>query len=143
MRLRLFVAALFFFPAAYTQTSPTVPIRVAGLAANSNAVGDGGPALQATLEYPVGVALDPAGNIYIADEGLLRIRKVTPAGLITTIAGTGDFASGADGAPAASSPVWPHAVAVDSRGTVYFSDSHTRVRKIAADGNAPSGNDRW
>jgi uncharacterized protein (TIGR03437 family) len=116
---------------AFSQTSPT---RVAGLDPNSKSTGDGGPALQASLLYPISVAVDPSGNLYLADEGILRIRKVTPDGLISTIAGTGDFNSGPDGTPAVSSPVWPHGVAVDSHGTVYFSDSHSRVRKIAADG---------
>jgi uncharacterized protein (TIGR03437 family) len=101
---------------------------------NSTSVGDGGPALQARLLYPIGVAANSEGNLYIADEGLLRIRKVTPDGLITTIAGTGEFSSAPDGSMAAASPVWPTAVAVGASGTVYFSDSHTRVRKIAADG---------
>jgi sugar lactone lactonase YvrE len=107
---------------------------VAGLDPNSASIGDGGPALQATLQYPISVAVDLSGILYVADEGMLRIRKVTPDGLISTIAGTGEFTSGPDGAPAVSSPVWPYGIAVDSHGTVYFSDSHSRVRKIASDG---------
>ena len=125
--------ALFFLvlPVAFSQTGPT---RVAGLDPASTSTGDGGPALQASLLNPISVAVDLSGNLYFADEGTLRIRKVTPDGLISTIAGTGDFTSGPDGAPAASSPVWPYGIAVDTHGTVYFSDSHSRVRKIAADG---------
>jgi uncharacterized protein (TIGR03437 family) len=122
---------LLAIPLAIGQTSPT---RVAGLEPNSPSTGDGGPALGASLLYPISVTVDLSGDLYIADEGLLRIRKVTPAGLISTIAGTGEFNSGPDGAPAVSSPVWPYGLAVDTHGTVYFSDSHSRVRKIAADG---------
>jgi len=51
--------------------------------------GDGGPAVSATLTAPVGVAADSAGNVFIVDYGNGRIRKVSPAGIITTIAGTG------------------------------------------------------
>lgn len=132
MRYRCALAALALFgPILFGQVNP---VRIAGLDPGSTSVGDGGPALQGRLEFPISVALDAAGNLYIADDGLLRIRKVTPGGVISTIAGNGDFTSGADGAPAVSSPVWPYGVAVDSNGTVYFSDSHARVRKIAPDG---------
>jgi trimeric autotransporter adhesin len=131
MRRRLLAPLWLLIPVAFSQTSPT---RVAGLDPNSTSTGDGGPALEASLLYPISVAVDLSGNLYIADEGILRIRQVTPAGLISTIAGTGDFTSGPDGAPAVNSPVWPYGIAVDSHGTVYFSDSHSRVRKIAADG---------
>ena len=131
MRRRSLAPLWLVIPVAFSQTSPT---RVAGLDPNSTPTGDGGPALQASLLYPISVAVDLSGNLYIADDGILRIRKVTPAGLISTIAGTGDFTSGPDGAPAVSSPVWPYGIAVDSHGTVYFSDSHARVRKIASDG---------
>ena len=131
MRRRSLALLWLVIPVAFSQTSPT---RVAGLDPNSTSTGDGGPALQASLLYPISVAVDLSGNLYVADEGILRIRKVTPDGLISTIAGTGDFNSGPDGAPAVSSPVWPYGIAVDSHGTVYFSDSHSRVRKIASDG---------
>jgi uncharacterized protein (TIGR03437 family) len=118
-------------PLAFSQTNPS---RVAGLEPNTNAVGDGGPALQGSLLYPISVAVDTSGNRYFADEGLLRIRKVTPGGSISTIAGTGEFNSGPDGALAIASPIRPYGLAVDVQGTVYFSDGHGRVRKISADG---------
>jgi uncharacterized protein (TIGR03437 family) len=131
MRRRSLALLWLVIPVAFSQTGPT---RVAGLDPNSTSTGDGGPALQASFLYPISVAVDRSGNLYVADEGILCIRKVTPDGLISTIAGTGDFSSGPDGAPAVSSPVWPYGIAVDSHGTVYFSDSHSRVRKIASDG---------
>ncbi len=114
--------------------SQTTPVRVAGLDPDSTSVGDGGPATSARLLYPISVAIDTSGNLYIADEGLLRIRKVRPDGIISTVAGTGEYRSDPDGSPGVSTAVWPYGLAVDSHGILYFSDSHTLVRKIAPDG---------
>ena len=63
--------------------------------------GDGGPAISAEINLPYGVAVDVAGNLFIADTGNQRIRKVTPAGIITTIAGNGNEGYSGDGGPAA------------------------------------------
>ncbi len=133
MSFRWFRTA-FLLTAMLTAFGQSGAVRIAGLDPSSTSVGDGGPATLARLEYPTSVAVDTSGNLYIADEGLLRIRKVGTDGTISTIAGTGAFQSGADGGPAVSTPVVPYGVAVDSRGTVYFSDSRVLVRKIAADG---------
>ena len=67
--------------------------------------GDGGPATQARLGTPRALARDPVGNLYIGDTFNNRIRKVTPLGTITTIAGTGTAGSGCDGGPAAATSV--------------------------------------
>src|SRR5436190_1623783 len=64
--------------------------------------GDGGPAVSAQLNFPVGVAVDAAGNLFIADAENNRIRKVTAAGIISTIAGTGTSGFRGDGGPATS-----------------------------------------
>ncbi len=64
--------------------------------------GDGGPAKEAQLSYATGIALDPSGNLYIIDEGNNRVRKVTPGGMITTIAGTGSSGYEGDGGPASA-----------------------------------------
>jgi hypothetical protein len=61
--------------------------------------GDGGPATSAALNDPYGVAVDAAGNLYIADDANNRIRKVATNGTITTVAGTGAAGFGGDGAP--------------------------------------------
>jgi uncharacterized protein (TIGR03437 family) len=125
------VALLLTAATAFGQSGA---VRIAGLDPSSTSVGDGGPATLARLEYPTSVAVDASGNLYIADEGLLRIRKVGLDGVISTVAGTGTFQSGPDGGPAVNTPVVPYGVAVDSHGIVYFSDSRVLVRKIAADG---------
>ncbi len=97
--------------------------------------GDGGLATNASLRYPAGVAVDAAGNLYIADQGNHRIRKVTPAGAISTLAGNGvpDFSG--DGGPATMASLqFPSGVAVDRAGNLYIADTmNFRIRKVATD----------
>ena len=96
--------------------------------------GDGGPATEAKLG-PSGVAVDGAGNIYIADGGNNRIRKIDAAtGIISTIAGTGERGYSGDGGPATEARLsFPNDVAVDAGGNVYVSDnSNHRIRKVDA-----------
>ncbi len=98
--------------------------------------GDGGPAAQARLWAPAEVALDAAGNLYFADEQNSRIRKVTPGGTITTVAGSGVSGYGGDGAPATDALLaFPDGVAVDAAGDIYIADTAThRIRKVTPDG---------
>jgi hypothetical protein len=95
--------------------------------------GDGGAAVSAQLNYPHGIAVDAAGNLFIADYNNCRIRKVTPGGIIGSIAGTGAGSFSGDGGPATSALLnWPEAVAVDAAGDVYIADTlNQRIRKIA------------
>ena len=81
--------------------------------------GDNIQATSAALYYPVGVGLDTAGNVYIADSWNHRIRKVTiSTGIITTFAGTGTASYSGDNGPAMSATLnYPYGVAVDSAGT--------------------------
>ncbi len=99
--------------------------------------GDNGPAVKATLNHPVGIALDASGNLYIADTGNHVIRKVTN-GVITTVAGNGTPGFAGDGGPAASFVTElnsPKGVAVDSAGNIYISDTtNQRIRMISANG---------
>ena len=108
---------------------------VAGNGASTFA-GDGGPALSASLKTPVSVAVDGAGNLYIADYYNARIRKVTAAtGTISTVAGTGTAAFAGDGGSAtAASLNGPNDVAVDAAGNLYIADElSNRIRKVTAD----------
>ena len=98
--------------------------------------GDGGPASQAQLSEPEGVAADRAGNVYIADSNNHRIRKVDATGTITTIAGTGESGFSGDGGPASQAQLfYPRGVAVDGLGNLYIVDSfNNRIRKVDATG---------
>ena len=90
--------------------------RVAGNA-RSGYSGDGGPATSAQLSNPDGIAIDRLGNLYIADSGNNRIRKVSSSGIITTAAGDGYSGSLGDGGQATSASLWyPAGVAVDANG---------------------------
>lgn len=99
--------------------------------------GDGGLATEAHLSLPRDVALDTAGNLYISDTSNHRIRKVTPDGMISTVAGSGfsPFFRG-DGIPASQAALYlPDRVAVDADGSLYIADTfNDRVRKVAPDG---------
>ncbi|MGA7961118.1 MAG: hypothetical protein WCA33_05435, partial [Candidatus Acidiferrales bacterium] len=97
--------------------------------------GDGGPATQATLGYPVGVATDASGNVYIADSNNEVIRFVNnDTGIISTIAGTGTPGYAGDDGPATSALLnYPAVVAVDSSGNLYIGDTDNAVvRKVNA-----------
>ena len=98
--------------------------------------GDGGPAVQARLSSPAGLAADGLGNLYIADSGNYRVRKVDAAGVIATVAGTGESGSIADGGSAIQTPLRsPSGVAVDGAGNLYIADENDyRVRKVDAAG---------
>ena len=99
--------------------------------------GDGGPAVAAQLYEPYGVALDGAGNLYIADTWNHRIRKVdADTGVITTVAGDGTFGFGGDGGPATAAQLdRPRGVALDGAGNLYIADSaNHRIRKVDSAG---------
>ncbi len=98
--------------------------------------GDDGPAGLAQLSQPYGLALDPSGNLYIADYGNQRVRRIGTDGMITTVAGNGQTGSDGDGGPAISAQMLsPRNLAIDTAGNIYVSEfqGHT-VRRIATDG---------
>jgi len=103
--------------------------------------GDGGPATSASLgdfawcnRFCGGVAVDKAGNLFIADPGNSRVRKVSPDGIITTVAGDGTLGSSGDGGPAIRAQLdSPAGVAVDGAGNLFIAESG-RVRKVSSDG---------
>ena len=93
--------------------------------------GDGGPAVDAALGDPMGVAVDAAGNVYIADTFNSLIRKVTPDGIISTVAGDGIQAYYGDGNIATQAALYfPHDVTVDSSGDVYIADTFNYVVRL-------------
>lgn len=93
--------------------------------------GDGGEALSAELNLPTGVALDSAGNLYIADQGNNRVRSISPNGVIFTFAGAGSALG--DGGPAMTAQLSaPASVAADAAGNVYISDTgNNRIRLVS------------
>ncbi len=95
--------------------------------------GDGGPAIAARINQPRGLAVDSAGNLYIADTGNNVIRRVSPGGIITTFAGTGQAGYSGDRGPATSAQLnFPVHVALDAAGNVYIADSFNAVvRKVS------------
>ncbi|HLI82468.1 MAG TPA: hypothetical protein VKV17_01050 [Bryobacteraceae bacterium] len=98
--------------------------------------GDGGPATSAQLNQPYGVAVDKAGNVYVADYGNNRVRKIATNGIITTVAGNGQALEGADGGAAANTPLLtPRNIAVDSAGNLYISEFQGHcVKRVAPAG---------
>jgi sugar lactone lactonase YvrE len=98
--------------------------------------GDGGPATLARLNSPYGLAIDAANNLYIVDCMNQRIRKVSPSGIISTVAGTGVAGYGGDGGAATAAKLWnPNYITLDNSGNIYVSDNgNHRIRLINTSG---------
>jgi len=97
--------------------------------------GDGGLATAASLNHPAGVALDTNGNLFIADAYNCRVRRVdASSGIITTVAGNGEFSFSGDGGPAIAASLWlPIGVRVDTDGNLFIADLYNhRVRRVDA-----------
>lgn len=108
----------------------------AGGGSSAYGIGDNGPATAAFLHGPQRVAVDASGNVYIAEYNGNRIRKVTPGGTITTIAGTGQSGYSGDNGPAVRATLsGPNGMAVDAAGNLYFADTENNVvRRLSASG---------
>ncbi len=113
---------------------PTLPLAGNGLL---RASGEGGPALNASLYQPFGLAHDPQGNLYIADRRNHLVRRVRPDGIIERVAGTGLPGFGGEGGPARLALLdQPAGLAFDQDGNLYIADcANHRVRKLDTQGN--------
>ncbi len=129
----ILVAAVSCLSAATGNAQIITTIAGAGGAGSS---GDGGYATSAYFNAPNSIARDAAGNLYIADAGNARVRKVTPSGFIYRFAGTGTSAYAGDGGPASTANLkGPTGVAVDAAGNVYISDGpDARIRVVNTSG---------
>ncbi len=109
---------------------------VAGTGSHGYA-GDGGPATRALLSDPDGLAVDSLGNLYVAQPDESVVRRIDPRGMITTVAGTGQFGDTGDGGPATMATLnHPYALLFDRSGNLYIGDhDNGRVRKIDKMGN--------
>ena len=98
--------------------------------------GDNGPAISAQFNYPYGMAIDNAGNLYVTDYNNNVIRKITTAGVITTFAGNGTAGYSGDGGPATLAQLsGPNSLTFDNAGNLYFTDSkNSAIRRISTAG---------
>jgi hypothetical protein len=134
----LALTAFFGFltlPATGDVAKPGTIVTVAGTGSPGFS-GDNGPATQALLNGPFGLALDAAGNLYFVDTYNDRVRKVSPDGTITTVAGTGKPGFSGDGGKATDAQLkLLVGVVVDGAGNLFIADFYNhRVRKVTPDG---------
>jgi sugar lactone lactonase YvrE len=102
----------------------------------TGAAGDGGPAINAQITDPYGLAFDSKGNLYVSDTDNNRVRRIDTHGAITTVAGTGTAGFSGDGGPATKAELnGLYGLVIDKHGNLYIADNGSqRVRKIDAHG---------
>ncbi len=110
--------------------------QLAGITGTPGYSGDGGPATNALINKPFGIAIDPSGNLFFCDGGSNCVREITPAGIITTIAGTGIAGFSGDGGPASNCKLNdPTGVYIDRSGNILITDClNNRIRRINKNG---------
>jgi sugar lactone lactonase YvrE len=131
--------ALFRSPVSLAAGETPPPGTIITIAGTGKAgfSGDGGPATQAAIYYPLWIALDAAGDLFVAASGEVdRVRRISSTGIITTVAGSGQDAFSGDGGPATSAGMHCVAVTVDRDDNLYISDygATSRIRKVSAGG---------
>lgn len=131
----VYIADLYSNRVFKVATTGNVAIVAGNGARGGVSSGDGGPAINAKLTYPSGVAVDGAGNVLIADRTYCRIREVSAqTAIISTVAGNGNCGYSGDGGPATSAEVNdPSGVAVDNFGNIFIADTNNcLIRKVSA-----------
>src|SRR5215468_2794975 len=133
--IRALAATLLACPQTWGAAAPRIVYKIETVA-GSNRNGDQGPAVAAQISAIQGMAMDRFGNLFLSDTDNHRVRRVSPSGVITTIAGTGARGFSGDGGPATNAQLnLPYGLAVDIVGTLYIADlGNQRVRRIAPDG---------
>jgi NHL repeat len=117
------------------RVSPAGTITTVAGNGTAGFAGDGGPAIAAGLDFPIGVAATADGGFLIADSDNNRVRRVSPAGTITTVAGTGTEAAAGDGGPATAAQLDEKGVAVTADGGFLIADEgNQRVRRVSSAG---------
>ena len=124
--------------AAAAFNGPGIITTLAGTGARAY-TGDGGPATAAKLNGPTGIAVDQLGNVYMSEDGEVgaaRVRRVSPTGIITTVAGNGVQGFSGDGGPATAAQLFmPRGLAVDAAGNLLIADfGNNRVRRVSTSG---------
>ena len=137
-RVAVDTAGNFYFAGLHSVFKVDASGTLTRIAGNGRAgdTGDGGPATAAQLMYPDGIAVDGAGNVFVADLEANVVRRISAAGTISTYAGNGTAGDSGDGGTAAAAQLnSPTAVALDPAGNLYISDTgNNRIRMVAANG---------
>ncbi|MBV8621658.1 MAG: SMP-30/gluconolactonase/LRE family protein [Curvibacter sp.] len=117
-------------------TSPTTPAQPSGLSLVAGRIDTlNGTGAAARFTAPQGAASDSAGNLYVTEPGLNIVRKITPAGVVSVLAGTVGIAGNSDGPAAQALFSNPNGLAVDSAGNVWVADTgNSSIRKISSTG---------
>lgn len=110
----------------------TIRVVAGGYESSYGFGGDGGPATEALLYQPEGIALHPDGSLYIADSGNNRVRRVDPQGIITTVAGVNSYGSLGDGGPATLAQLaHPADIEIDGAGNIFIADrDNNKIRRV-------------
>lgn len=117
-------------PALHAQTTPPPVYRWTTLAGRASVGAEDGSLTEARFAHPHGLARDALGNLYVADTGNHTIRKITPAGIVSTFAGSTGIAGSADGAGTAARFNRPESVGVDANGNVYVADTGNHTIRL-------------